>query len=97
MRVIYKYMVSTDHDLILRLDNPKVVMVGADQPGDLEPTIWIEHYNYGDEYEDEWDDEEAVTYTIIGTGHPIPNSYKHVGSCKCADGRLTWHVYEAPQ
>jgi hypothetical protein len=33
-------------------------------------------------------------FTVVGTGHPYPDHWKHVGTALTADGALVWHLIE---
>ena len=35
-------------------------------------------------------------FTVVGTGHPYPDHWKHVGTALAADGALVWHLMEVP-
>lgn len=86
MRTIHKYpLVLTFADQ--RIGTPRVwrpVHV-AMQHG--EPTVWAEvDTDTGDGYE--------RMLRVVGTGHPVPDEYEHVGSS--LDGPYVWHVYVKP-
>ncbi len=34
------------------------------------------------------------TFTVLGTGHPIPNGYTYVGTAPRHDSGLVWHLFE---
>ena len=97
MRVIYKYnsWALRGLDYILEAPEGKILLVGAQYPGSLQPTLWIEH---------EVSDISLVTtlpwynYVMKGTGGgEIGPSLEHVGSCICQQGDLVWHVYREPK
>jgi hypothetical protein len=33
-------------------------------------------------------------FTVVGTGHPFPDDWQHVGTALAAGGALVWHVME---
>lgn len=34
------------------------------------------------------------TFRVFGTGHPLPEQFKHRGSCFVGGGHLVWHLVE---
>lgn len=78
-RIIHKFPLTTEQN---NLPHGKPVLV-ANQDG-MTPTVWIERdaaFNTG----------PGDTYVFIGTGHPVPVDWEHVGSSVC--GPFVWHVY----
>jgi hypothetical protein len=49
------------------------------------PTVWAE-------VDPEGTDNHNIKVTVVGTGHPIPDGWRHVGSAIM--GRFVWHVME---
>lgn len=35
-------------------------------------------------------------FQVFGTGHPLPEDAKWVGTCGCTLDGLVWHLYELP-
>jgi hypothetical protein len=88
MRTIHKFELEpgVDREILLSAC-ARVVHVAEQRTGWV--TIWIENLP------------DAIPqlprkYMIFGTGHPIPDEAKHVGSALCAQfgAQFVWHVYE---
>lgn len=52
---------------------------------DGRPTIWFETATNAPS-------KSKMKFTIVGTGHDVPEKSSHVGSCKC--GAFVWHIYQ---
>lgn len=83
MRVVYKYELQPGVDREIEVSRDAVVVYVAEQVRNR-VTLWIET-------SPDWV-QERRTYTVIGTGHPIPHKATHVGSALCLP--FVWHVYE---
>lgn len=35
-------------------------------------------------------------FQVVGTGHPFPAEWQHIGTALAADGALVWHLMELP-
>lgn len=45
---------------------------------------------------DSSDPPASRSFIIVGTGHPFPEDFEHVGSVVVAGGALVWHLMEIP-
>lgn len=90
-RIVYKYHFGGGPgEMVTHLEVPfgKVVHIATQKPEDPVPTVWIEHNEWELEIEDK------MQLYLIGTGRWFDiESFRHLGSCVCADGSLVWHVY----
>lgn len=88
VRKVLKYAFGTN--TVMDIRQGKVVLVMAQQPGDMTPTLWLEH----NEEDMDNQNDERDRYVIYGTGHPIQPDMEHVGSAVCNLGGLVWHIYK---
>ena len=79
--VIYKYMANRDG--IYRVPKGDVVLVAYQDTTQPFPTVWVRHKPQAP---------LAVELQVYGTGFPIPEDWRSVGSAVC--GHLVWHVVE---
>lgn len=54
------------------------------------PTLWFEVPMPAPESK-LWVDR---VFHIAGTGHPVPMTYKHLGTLFTANNNIVWHIYE---
>lgn len=93
MRTVWKYAVDVGEvGLRVELAEPLVVHVGPD-PDPLVrnyelPRVWIEH----DPALIDVTGPRELTLRFVGTGHPIPDGWRHVGSAVISP--FVWHVYQ---
>ncbi len=80
-RVVWKYTLPHNGATFNLDKEAKVVHVGV-QDGAL--CIWIEH-------DPEQGGDHVHDFTVVGTGHPVPEFMNHVGSC--FQGPFVWHIY----
>jgi len=83
-RAMYRYEVQVDdqpHPFFLT-SGP--VHVAAPSPNVVE--FWAE--NRGDE------DGRQRAFQVFGTGQPLPDFARWVGTCDRTPGGLVWHLYE---
>lgn len=93
---MWKYTLSSEHEVIVTGGAPRVVHVDTDplwrdHRHRLEaqlPTVWVEL----DPMDDDDPTAEVLRLAFIGTGHPVPAGKVHLGSCVTSGG-LVWHVY----
>ena len=88
MKTVYKYQLRFDKTLSLSLPkDAKVVYFSCPYDGD--PKMWIE-------LDPEFNADNYVTryFQIFGTGHTIPDTFEHWGTCLMTDGAFVWHLYE---
>jgi hypothetical protein len=85
MKRVFKYPVEvTDVFSMLMPEGAEVLTVQV-QHG--QPQIWA--------LVDDAKPPEQRVFMISGTGHPMTNSRRYVGSFQMAEGRLMWHLFEA--
>lgn len=84
-RVIYKFPLKLGLHQEVRVygDDAKVVSVGHQGGGELQ--IWIE--------QDKDKDFHTMTFSVIGTGHDVPEGYQHVGTVH-TEIFFVWHIYQ---
>lgn len=85
-RRILKHRFS-ERSLELEVDAGRVLLVAAQLPDDLMPTVWIEHEDLNG---------QMVHLTIYGTGSAVADGAEHVGTAICDGGHRVWHVYRNP-
>ena len=85
-RQMFRYTVQVDDQPhVIRLTNdPVAVAVGATVD---EVEFWAEHDMDALEY--------PAAFIVVGTGHPIPDGARYVGTCPRVHG-LVWHLYRLP-
>jgi hypothetical protein len=64
-----------------------IAHVGCQQ-GPETVQVWTEQ---SDDHPTRW---PARTVRVFGTGQPLPDGARHLGSVVSAGGALVWHVYE---
>ena len=84
VRKIFKYPFHGD---LVKVPPGKVLIIAPQHPGDVFPTLWIEHTDL------DLKSEVRRTYCLVGTGQEFVHGVTHMGSCVCANGELVWHVY----
>lgn len=85
MKTVWKYQFATVQDDVVIPANARIVHVG-EQGGKV--TVWAEVVAnpVGVGY--------ARYLVIVGTGHPIPDRWEHVGTV--VQPPWVWHVYAEP-
>lgn len=86
---IYRYAIPVDseaHDLNMT-PAPVLAVAAKHSAGDFAfaAEFWAE-----DNDQQKW---VTRTFTVIGTGFPVPDGYSYRGTCGRLDG-LVWHLYE---
>lgn len=83
MRTVFKYKID---DFGIKVPGgSKVVLIGRQG---CDWYVWLDHETTAQP--------ETRIFTVVGTGHPIPDGATHVGSFQ--DPPFVWHVYElAPE
>ena len=82
MKTIYKYPIEITNKQIIEMPcNYKLLHVGLDPEGN--PVLWAEVYTSSPT--------ALVPIYVIGTGHPVPEETKHIGSF--VQIPFVWHVY----
>ena len=82
MRRVYKYPLQLIGSIQwLSVHDASTPLLFAMQ--DRVPCLWLEV----------WTDRIKVDkqVMIVGTGHQVPDGFKHIGSC--IDGIFVWHLY----
>ena len=88
MRTVHKFPLNlVDEPQRLLVSAPGTVVHVAGQH-DL-PTLWIEV--------DTDRSASPRTFTVEGTGHPIPDDHEYVGTAHTHGGMMVWHIYEDPR
>lgn len=83
MRTVHKHVLSEEHNEVSTYERAKVIHVGNQRN---EITVWLEVNTLAREC--------MKPLTVVGTGQPIPNGVRHVGSAILRDGAFVFHVYE---
>ena len=85
-RTVHKFRVFPEAALMLPVGARPVLF--AEQPaGSGVPLLWME-VNPGGTLEER-------RFTVVGTGHFVPDGASHIASCVASGGALVWHLYEA--
>lgn len=85
---VYRYGIPADgeaHDKKMTAAPVLAVAAYSRLSGALIVEFWAE-----DNDDQEW---ITRTFTVIGTGWPVPDGYSYRGTCARLDG-LVWHLYE---
>lgn len=82
MKTIYKYALSSSHNVVLLPEGAKVVLVGI-QSHLIH--IWLE-------LDPEKKAKVERYFRIYPTGAKVPENFVHQGSVQ--EGHFVWHVYE---
>lgn len=83
-RRMFRYVVSVDdqeHIVPLTHNPVAVAAVGA-----WSVEFWAEHTDGAPP--------AKRTFRVFGTGQPLPEDARWVGTCARTDGGLVWHLYE---
>lgn len=86
MTRMFRYAVSID-------DQPHIVPLSHDPVavaaiGMLSVEFWAEHTDGAPEVK--------RAFQVFGTGHPLPEGARWVGTCPRLPSGLVWHLYEVP-
>jgi hypothetical protein len=87
-RRMFRYVVSVDgQPHVVPLSHSPVAVADAGDPlGQPGVEFWAEHTEGAPQI--------ARAFQVFGTGHPLPDNARWVGTCaRTADG-LVWHLYE---
>jgi hypothetical protein len=83
MRTIHKHVLTEEFNEVPTFERAKVIHVGNQ---DDRITVWLEVETL---------EQECIkVLTVVGTGQPVPNGARHVGSVILVGGRFVFHVYE---
>jgi hypothetical protein len=88
MRAVFRYQVSLDGPETIGLTGNPVAFgaLGYSYSGGIE--FWAEH--------DDTLPEVPRTFTVVGTGHPVPDGAVYAGTAPRTREGLVWHLYEIP-
>lgn len=81
-KTVYKYPLAITDVTILSLTGQ--VLYFAEQHGRL--TIWAEH--------DQNVEPVLRQFQVVGTGHPVPDDGRFLGSTVTTGGHFVFHLYE---
>lgn len=81
---MYRYQVGLDGPVEIGLTGDPVAFGALGYSAGIE--FWAEH--------DDTREPEVRTFTIVGTGHPIPDGAVYVGTAPRTREGLVWHLYE---
>lgn len=84
-RRMYRYVVPVDDrpHLVLLTSSPVHVANGRTLK---EVEFWAEHVSGAPEV--------ARAFQVFGTGHPLPDNARYVGTCPRTREGIVWHLYE---
>jgi hypothetical protein len=88
MRAVFRYQVTLDGPVTVGLTltaNP-VAFGALGRSAGIE--FWAEH--------DDTLPAVPRTFTVVGTGHPVPDGAAYVGSAPRTREGLVWHLFELP-
>lgn len=83
-RKMFRYVVSVDdepHTVALSHSPVAVAAIGA-----WSVEFWAEHT--------EGATQVKRSFQVFGTGHPLPDNARWVGTCRRTESGLVWHLYE---
>jgi hypothetical protein len=83
-RRMFRYVVSVDDEVHIIPLSHSPVAVAAIGPYSVE--FWAEHT--------EGASQGKRTFQVFGTGHPLPDDARWIGTCARTEGGLVWHLYE---
>lgn len=89
-RVVYKYTLALPTQTVAT--RATAVFRHMDVVNGV-PTLWIEQPSQAP-----GDPEEVWSLRVVGTGHEFSpvEGQQHLGSARCTDTGLVWHVYRLP-
>ncbi len=82
---MFRFTIPVDDELHVVSCTGDPVAVAATDPTGYEVEFWAEH------------DDEALAsraFRVFGTGHPLPEGARWVGTCPRTRAGLVWHLYE---
>ena len=84
-RRMFRYVVPVDDrpHLVLLTSSPLHVANGSTLD---EVEFWAEHVSGAPEV--------ARAFQVFGTGHPLPEGARYVGTCPRTREGIVWHLYE---
>jgi len=86
-RTVWKFPIRMQaRQEVLVGDNPRIVHVGEQHD---QPCIWVDH-----DPQPEHTAKVRLAFEIVGTGHRVPSSGKHVGTFMVDGGTFVFHVYD---
>ena len=85
-RQVFRYIVPVD-------DRPHVINLTGD-PLYVNVTEMIDEVEFWAEH-DMGAPEYPATFQVFGTGHPLPDDARYVGTCPRVRG-LVWYLYRLP-
>ena len=83
-RSVYRYQVGLGAPVEISLTGNPVAFGALGYSAGIE--FWAEH--------DDALPESARTFTVVGTGHRIPDGAVYVGTAQRTREGLVWHLYE---
>lgn len=84
-RRMYRYVVpADDHAHTFRLSHSPVAVAVSNAGREVE--FWAEHT--------EGATQVARAFRVVGTGHPLPDGARWIGTCPRTELGLVWHLYE---
>lgn len=88
-RTIYKYPLMVSADFTVELPEAHRVLRVAPQKTNATteaPFMWVDV--------DTDSTVRGFDFAVVGTGHPRPNGYQHVGTWAERNGLYVWHLFE---
>lgn len=83
-RKMYRYVVSVDDQPhVVRLSHSPVAVAAL---GAWSVEFWAEHTEGASQTE--------RAFQVFGTGHPLPEDARWVGTCARTESGLVWHLYQ---
>lgn len=83
-RRMYRYVVSVgDEAHVIPLSHNPVAVAAI---GAFSVEFWAEHTDGATQVK--------RAFRVFGTGHPLPDDARWVGTCPRTDGGLVWHLFE---
>jgi hypothetical protein len=86
MRAVHRYQVTLDGPATFGLTANPVAFGALVYSAGIE--FWAEH--------DDEAPEVQRTFTVVGTGHPVPDGARYTGTAPRTREGLVWHLFELP-
>ena len=89
MQVVYKYIVGTPNtnQVLFQMTLPVGAQVLTVQNQGANTCMWVLQDLKGNQFQER-------RFVIVGTGQPVAENYKYIGTIQEMGGALIWHYFE---